>query len=166
MRYLKDYVKLFLALFFYYHPASSSSLEKLALVSFISHYPRIFWVLKFFCCCCCFLFFGFFLFLGWHMEVPRLGVKSKLQLPDYAESDPRVTYTVAHGNIVSLTHWARPGMEPASSWIIVGFGFVTPELHWELPSNCFDHLFTSSIYLAKRKRCSVVSHVDIQNLYF
>ena len=29
----------------------------------------------------------FFVFLGlnpWHMEVPRLGVKSKLQLPAYA----------------------------------------------------------------------------------
>ena len=27
---------------------------------------------------------------------------------------------IAHGNTGSLTHWARPGIEPASSWIIVG----------------------------------------------
>ena len=27
-----------------------------------------------------------------------------------------VTYTTAHGNPESLTHWARPGIEPASSW--------------------------------------------------
>ena len=26
-----------------------------------------------------------------------------------------------HSNAGSLTHWARPGMEPASSWILVGF---------------------------------------------
>ena len=29
------------------------------------------------------------------------------------------TYTTAHGNARSLTHWARPGIEPASSWILV-----------------------------------------------
>ena len=32
-----------------------------------------------------------------------------------------VTYTPAHSNARSLTHWARPGIEPASSWILVGF---------------------------------------------
>ena len=33
------------------------------------------------------------------------------------------TYTTAHGNsnIGSLTHWARPGIEPASSWMSVRF---------------------------------------------
>ena len=30
-----------------------------------------------------------------------------------------VTYTTALSNVGSLTHWARPGMEPASSWILV-----------------------------------------------
>ena len=30
------------------------------------------------------------------------------------------TCTAAHGNAGSLTHWARPGIEPASSWILVG----------------------------------------------
>ena len=30
-------------------------------------------------------------------------------------------YTTAHGNTGYLTHWARPGIEPASSWILVGF---------------------------------------------
>ena len=32
-----------------------------------------------------------------------------------------VTYTTAHGNAGSLTHSARPGIEPASSWFPVGF---------------------------------------------
>ena len=31
------------------------------------------------------------------------------------------TYTTAHGNTRSLTHWARSGIEPASSWILLGF---------------------------------------------
>ena len=54
-----------------------------------------------------------------HMEVSRLGVKSELQLTP--QPQPRqiqavsTTYTAAHGNADSLTHWARPGIEPASS---------------------------------------------------
>ena len=31
------------------------------------------------------------------------------------------TFSTAHGNASSLTHWARPGMEPASSWMPVRF---------------------------------------------
>ena len=32
-----------------------------------------------------------------------------------------VTDARAHGNTGSLAHWARPRIEPASSWILVGF---------------------------------------------
>ena len=31
------------------------------------------------------------------------------------------TYATAQGNAGSLTHWARPGIKPMSSWILVGF---------------------------------------------
>ena len=31
------------------------------------------------------------------------------------------TYTTAHGNTESLTHRVRPGIEPASSWMLVRF---------------------------------------------
>ena len=31
------------------------------------------------------------------------------------------TYTSAHGNARSLTHWVRIGIEPTSWWILVGF---------------------------------------------
>ena len=31
------------------------------------------------------------------------------------------TYITAHGNPRSLTHWARPGTEPATSWFLVRF---------------------------------------------
>ena len=32
-----------------------------------------------------------------------------------------VTYTTAHGNTRSLIHWERPGIKPATSWLLVGF---------------------------------------------
>ena len=38
-----------------------------------------------------------------------------------------VTYTTAHGNTRSLIHWARPGIEPASSWILVKFVSTEPQ---------------------------------------
>ena len=58
-----------------------------------------------------------------HMEVPRLGVKLELQ---------PLAYTTAHRNAGFLTHWARPGIEPASSQILVRFVFSEPwqELLW------------------------------------
>ena len=74
------------------------------------------------------LFFLSFLGGGlhlWHMEVPRLGFQSELYPLTCAE--PRqhgiltasVTYTTAQSNTRSLTHWARPGIKPMSSWILV-----------------------------------------------
>ena len=37
-------------------------------------------------------------------------------------SESSLTYTAAaHSNTGSLTHWAKPGILPASSWILVGF---------------------------------------------
>ena len=36
----------------------------------------------------------------------------------------------SHSNARSLTHWARPGIEPVSSWILVGS--VCAEPWWEL----------------------------------
>ena len=43
-----------------------------------------------------------------------------------------VTYSTSHCNARSLTHWARPGIEPTSSWILVGFITTEPqqELLW------------------------------------
>ena len=42
------------------------------------------------------------------------------------------TYTTAHGNTGSSAHWARPGIEPATSWFLVGFVSTAPRQ--ELPS--------------------------------
>ena len=51
----------------------------------------------------------------------------------WAESS---TYTTAHGNARSLTHWVRPGIEPASSWVLVGFVTTEPrqQLHSHIPA--------------------------------
>ena len=71
----------------------------------------------------------------WHMEVTRLGVKLELQLQAFTTAQQcqiwaaAVIYTVACGNTRSLTCWARPGVEPASLWILVGFFFFASSSH-------------------------------------
>ena len=45
------------------------------------------------------------------------------------------TYTTAHSNAGSLTHWARPGIEPASSWILIRLVSTAPQQ--ELPARIF-----------------------------
>ena len=64
------------------------------------------------------------------MEVPRLVVESEPQPQQRGTKATSVTYTTSHGNARPLTHRARPGIEPMSSWILVRF--VTTEPRWEL----------------------------------
>ena len=54
-----------------------------------------------------------------------------------ATRDPSAyeTYTTAHVNTGSLTHWAGPGIEPASSWMLVRL--VSAEPGWEHPEKGF-----------------------------
>ena len=69
------------------------------------------------------------------MQVPRLGVELELQLPAYsitaAVPDLSSVFNLYHS---TWQHWIlnplRPGIEPAFSWILVGF--VIPEPQWEL----------------------------------
>ena len=86
-----------------------------------------------------FLCFHFilFCFLGphsQHMDVPRLGVKLELHLPAYTTDITTQdlshvcdlhTHT-AHGNTRSSNHWARPGIQLATSWFQVGFISAAP----------------------------------------
>ena len=86
-------------------------------------------------------FLFFLLFLGpypRHMEVPRPGVESELQLPAYTTAiyTQDLSHicdldTTAHNNARCLNHWARPGIETTSSWILVRF--VSAEPRQELP---------------------------------
>ena len=57
-----------------------------------------------------------------HVEVSKIGVESELQL---------LAYTTTHNNARSPSHRVEPGIEPASSWILVGFLTAVPQ--WELP---------------------------------
>ena len=67
------------------------------------------------------------------MEIPRLGVELELQLPAYTRATETLgiqasssTYTTAHGKARSLTHGERPGIEPETSWLLVGFISTAP----------------------------------------
>ena len=71
------------------------------------------------------LFFFFFVFLGphtQHMEVPTLEVTWECSHRPMPQPHPpgiwamsaTYTYTTAHSNTRSLSHWARPGIKPAS----------------------------------------------------
>ena len=83
-----------------------------------------------------FFFFFFFLVGGlylWYMEVLRLGVESELigqptlQPQQLSIRVKSATYTTAHGNTRSLTHWLRPGIESASSWLLLRFISTVPQ---------------------------------------
>ena len=86
-----------------------------------------------------FFFFSFLSFFGphlWHTEVPRLGDNQSYSCRPTPQPQQRqiqaasVTYTTAPGNTRSLTHCVGPGIEPATSWFLVGL--VTAELQREL----------------------------------
>ena len=80
----------------------------------------------------------FFFSLGlypWHIEVPRLGIKSELQLPTTATASAtrdlsRVCY-LHHSSWQCriLNPLSRPGIKPSSSCILVRF--ISTELWWE-----------------------------------
>ena len=91
------------------------------------------------------------------MEVPRLRVESELQLQVYTTATAtrdlsRVCdlYAAAHGKVRSLTHWGRPGIEPTSSWVLVGF--MTCWTTTETPSSS-----TSILHISKHFKKSIFS---------
>ena len=99
------------------------------LVWFISTAPRQEQLIFFFS------FFFFFFFFLWRTrgiwKFPGQGSNRSCscwptpQTQQYGIQAASVTCIIAHGNVRSLTHWARPGVEPMSSWILIKF--VTPE---------------------------------------
>ena len=76
------------------------------------------------------------------MEVPRLGSNWSCNCQPTPQPQSHgiwaasATYTTAHSNTRCLTHWARPGMEPETSWLLVGFVSTAPQ--WE---HCLYHVF-------------------------
>ena len=47
-----------------------------------------------------------------------------------------VNYTTAHGKAGSLTRQARPGIEPSTSWFLVGFASAVPQAELFYPNIC------------------------------
>ena len=85
---------------------------------------------------CLFYFLG--TYLG-HMEILRLGVQSELQLPAASLChSPTAIWDLSHFCDLHHSSWqcqitnplSKPGIEPASSWLLVGFVFSVPQ--WEL----------------------------------
>ena len=99
--------------------------------------------------CICFfiiiiIILSFFVFLGphpLHVAVARLRVQSELLHRPTPEPQQHwiqatsSTYTTAHGNTGPLTHCARPGIEPLTSWFLVRFVSTAPP--WDLFFFCF-----------------------------
>ena len=92
----------------------------------LSHSWKFLFLILFFCLFFCFCFFCVLGPHPWHMEISRLGVKLKLQLPAFATAtampDLRhsATSTTDHRNSRYFIHWARPEIKPTSSWIRIG----------------------------------------------
>ena len=86
----------------------------------------------FFCCCCyigfCFVFWSF-----WAAPMAYGSSQARSQSYSCQQCRPQqcriqassATYTRAHSNAGSLTHWMKPGIEPTSSWILDGFYWAT-----------------------------------------
>ena len=77
-----------------------------------------------------FFFLVFCLLLGCSCGIWRFpGWGSKQSCSHWCMPEPQqrriraasATFTTAHSNAGSLTHWPRPGIEPATSWFLVGF---------------------------------------------
>ena len=70
------------------------------------------------------------------MEIPRLGVELELQLQAYTAATATPNWSrICDLHHISWQYWIlnpliRPGVEPMSSWILVGFISAVPQ--WEL----------------------------------
>ena len=133
-------------------------------VKFILTYFYYFWCFR---QCNCFFFFFFLFFFFFfcflvlylqHMEVPRLGVELELQPPAYTQPQQletravSATYTTTHCNARSLTHWPMPGIEPASSWMLVRF-----VSHWAT--------METPIFLISFSDCSLEAYQNTFHFY-
>ena len=78
--------------------------------------------------CFCFCFSSF-LAISWATPAAYGGSQARGGIGAVAMAQPQqrgiraasATYTAAHGKAGSLTHRVRPGIEPATSWFLVGF---------------------------------------------
>ena len=94
-------------------------------------------------------FFPFFFLLFRAILVARGGSQARVESKLCCQPTPQpqqcriqagsVTYTTTHSNTGSLTHWARLGIKPAISWLLVGLVSTAPQ--WQLLSSHFSMIF-------------------------
>ena len=96
-----------------------------------------------------FFFFFYFFFLGlhlWHMEVPRLGVASELQLPVFSTAQAMLdpSHVCYHSSwqcqILNPLSTARD-LTPASLWLPWGYHWATVGTPDDFSLNIFSALF-------------------------
>ena len=91
-----------------------------------------------FSCVCVFLFRATLAAYGGSLDYGSNWSCSCQRIPQAQQHPIRavsVTYTTAPRNAGSLTHWVRPGIQPASSWMLVGF-----VNHWAMTGTPHDFL--------------------------
>ena len=75
-----------------------------------------------------------------------------------------VTYITAHGNARSFIHWARPGIEPTTSWFLVGLVSAAPQ--WECQGLNFQcrvgALFPKANSFIVYRRCQIAQQWKLQ----
>ena len=69
---------------------------------------------------------GIWKFPGWGLNQSCSSTCQPVPQPHWIQA-PSVTYITAHSNTRSLTHWAGPEIECASSWIPVGLTTAKPQ---------------------------------------
>ena len=85
----------------------------------------------------------------------RIGAAAaSLQPQQYQIRATSSTYTTVHGNARSWTHWVRPGIKPATSWLLVRIISAAP--WWELLFLCVLLLQASSrpTFSLKARACA------------
>ena len=92
---------------------------------------------------------------GWIGAITTSLCHSQQQHQFWATS---VTYTKAHDNARCLTHWTRPGIKPASLWLLVRF--VSTEPWQELPIFHIIRTNNPKIYMGPQKTLNCQSHPE------
>ena len=77
-------------------------------------------------------YFILFIYLGLHLQHMEGSNQSCSCWPTPQSQQCQISvasvmYTIAHSNSGSSTHWARQGIKPSSSWILVGFITIEPQ---------------------------------------
>ena len=77
------------------------------------------------------------------------------------------TYITAHGNVRSLTHWARTETEPASLWILVRFvtHWATMQTHFTMMLEEYYHLI-NKFGFPSAPACTIYHFKDIYFISF